>query len=57
MSERFVFSVRSTVEPPNEAQVGTSTDVHYSEVVLYWGVSAIGIIIHYMYTGKSDGLN
>ena len=27
-----------TVEPPNNGQVGTSTLVHYSEVVLYWGV-------------------
>ena len=29
-----------TVEFPNKGQVGTSTNVHYSEVVLYWGVSA-----------------
>ena len=27
-----------TVETPNKGQVGTSTDVRYSEVVLYWGV-------------------
>ena len=27
----------STVEPPNNGQVGASTLVHYSEVVLYWG--------------------
>ena len=25
-----------TVEPPNKGQVGTSTDLHYLEVVLYW---------------------
>ena len=25
-----------TVEPPNKSQVGTLTDVHYLEVVLYW---------------------
>ena len=30
----------NTVEPPNKGQVGTSTHVHYSEVVFYWGVSA-----------------
>ena len=30
----------TTVEPPNKGQVDTSTDVHYSEVVLYWGVFA-----------------
>ena len=29
-----------TVEPPNKGQVGTSTNVHYYEVVLFWGVSA-----------------
>ena len=29
-----------TVEPPNNGQVGTLTDVRYSEVVLYWGVFA-----------------
>ena len=27
----------NSVEPRNKGQVGTSTDVHYSEVVLYWG--------------------
>ena len=31
-------SFQSTVEPLNKGQVGTSTNVHYSEVVLYWGV-------------------
>ena len=31
---------RYTVEPPNKGQVGTYTDVRYSEVVLYWGVFA-----------------
>ena len=31
-------TVNVTVEPPNKGQVGTSTDVHYSEVVHYWGV-------------------
>ena len=30
----------TTVEPPNKGQVGTSTEVRYSEVVLYWGVFA-----------------
>ena len=30
----------ATVEPSNKGRVGTLTDVHYSEVVLYWGVSA-----------------
>ena len=29
-----------TVEPPNKGQVGTLTNVRYSEVVLYWGVFA-----------------
>ena len=29
-----------TVEPLNKGQVGTLTIVHYSEVVLYWGVFA-----------------
>ena len=28
------------MEPPNKGQVDTSTDVHYLEVVLYWGVFA-----------------
>ena len=28
------------MEPPNKGQVGTLTDVRYSEVVLYWGVFA-----------------
>ena len=27
-----------TVEPLNKGQVGTLTDVHYSEVALYWRV-------------------
>ena len=27
----------NTVEPLNKGQVGTSTNVHYSEAVLYWG--------------------
>ena len=31
---------RTTVEPPNKGQLGTSTNVRYSEVVLYWGVFA-----------------
>ena len=30
----------TTVGPPNKGLVGTSTDVRYSKVVLYWGVSA-----------------
>ena len=29
-----------TVKPTNKGQVGASTNVHYSEVVLYWGASA-----------------
>ena len=32
--------VKSTVEPPNKGRVGTLIHVHYSEVVLYWEVSA-----------------
>ena len=28
----------TTVEPLNKGRVGTSTNVHYLEVVLYWGV-------------------
>ena len=34
----YTASVHITVEPLNVGQVGISTDVHYSEVVLYWGV-------------------
>ena len=50
---------RFTVEPLNKGQVGTSTDVRYSEVVLYWGVFAkkpslcificcISFVLHFM---------
>ena len=31
---------RCIVEPPNKGQVGTLTDVHYSEVVINWGFFA-----------------
>ena len=31
---------QDTVEPLNKGQVGTLTNVHYLEVVLYWGVLA-----------------
>ena len=33
-----------TVEPPNNGQVGTWPFVHYSEVVLYWGVFILLLI-------------
>ena len=35
---RYAYKSPNTVEPPNNGQVGVSTLVHYSEVVLYWGV-------------------
>ena len=38
--KKFRCIVAHRVEPPNKGQVGTLTNVHYSEVVLYWGVSA-----------------
>ena len=37
MNKIIVYRIY-TVEPPNKGQVGTSTDVHYSKIVLYWGV-------------------
>ena len=36
------------VESLNKVQVGTSTDVHYLKVVLYWGVSAKISFISYI---------
>ena len=45
--KRCIYTTRNTdkkntveLEPPNKGQVGTSTVVHYLEVVLYWGVFA-----------------
>ena len=32
-------SKHATDKSLNKGQVGTSTDVHYSEIVLYWEVS------------------
>ena len=34
-----VYTCVYAVEPPNKGQVGAATLVHFSEVVLYWGVS------------------
>ena len=34
----------TTLEPLNNGQVGTSTLVHYSEVILYWGVWSKSLI-------------
>ena len=36
-SSTYVLSI-TTVEPPNKGQVGAWALVHYSGVVLYWGV-------------------
>ena len=33
--QKFFF--QDTVQPPSKGQVCSSADVHYSEVVLYWG--------------------
>ena len=33
-----ISNLRTTVEPPNKGQVGAWALVHYSGVVLYWGV-------------------
>ena len=49
MRQRFVYAISgraelwierdvTTVEPPNKGQVGAWALVHYSGVVLYWGV-------------------
>ena len=35
------LSVFITGEPLNKGEVGTLTDVHYSEVVLYWEVTVV----------------
>ena len=37
---RLLFHTVTTVEHLNKGRVGTSTDVHYLEVVLYWWVLA-----------------
>ena len=34
----YIHTICSTVEPPYNGQVGALTLVHYSEIVLYWGV-------------------
>ena len=39
-SKEFSSQITTTVEPLNKGQVGTSTDVHYSGVVLYWAIFA-----------------
>ena len=35
---KYNISYAYTVEPLNNGQVGALTLVHYSEVVLYWGI-------------------
>ena len=38
MKQILMCGLESTVEPPNKGQVGAWALVHYSGVVLYWGV-------------------
>ena len=36
--DSVISELHNTVEPPNKGQVGAWALVHYSGVVLYWGV-------------------
>ena len=53
----YSYLERCTVEALNEGRVGTSTDIHYSDVVLYWEVSAKTHLFHIVGHTKKNSMH